>query len=301
MYMIKYLKQKQYKNALWYTGTLIVAAVTGILIFPHSITHIFFGYRGKQVTTNLLNISYAFKRIVYNVELVNSDILNCCGIALIILMMIICVCWIFANKKTIKKPKNTGIIYVAIPMIVYLIVAMVASPYIDIRYLMPITPLLICTLIYIIKDMLEDIINPKKVLYITLTLSIIFAILVIPKISNNVYTYKGFGKILNYVEENLSDKPLIYVYEDTTAQYNKIMGCYYLLTQIDQSYIIPNDKFDVQEMKTALSTQNTSNGFNLMLEQSDQERVINQIKKDGTFTNAEYLFRIGKFVMYTIK
>ena len=53
--MIKYLKQKEYKNILKYISTFVASGITGIVIFPYSIAHIFFSYRGQEVTSNLFD------------------------------------------------------------------------------------------------------------------------------------------------------------------------------------------------------------------------------------------------------
>lgn len=74
MYMIKYLKQKEYKNIFKYVFTFIASGVTGIIIFPYAITHIFFSYRGQEVTSNLLDFSTILYKIKENIDLINSEI-----------------------------------------------------------------------------------------------------------------------------------------------------------------------------------------------------------------------------------
>ncbi len=74
MHMIKYLKQKEYKNILKYISTFVASGITGIVIFPYSIAHIFFSYRGQEVTSNLFDFSTILYKIKENIDLINSEI-----------------------------------------------------------------------------------------------------------------------------------------------------------------------------------------------------------------------------------
>lgn len=100
--MIKYIKQKEYKNILIYISTFIASGLTGIIIFPYSIAHIFFSYRGKEVTGNLFEFSTIVSNIKENLNLINTEIFNGYGHIVIIFTFIICVLWILTKKKQIR-------------------------------------------------------------------------------------------------------------------------------------------------------------------------------------------------------
>ena len=71
MFVIKYLKEKEYKELFKYIGTMLLAGFFSLIIFPYSIQHMFFGYRGQGAISNLLNISEFLKRIVQYILTVN--------------------------------------------------------------------------------------------------------------------------------------------------------------------------------------------------------------------------------------
>ena len=56
MFVIKYIKEKKYKELIRYILAICCAAVVSLIIFPYSIQHMFFGYRGQGVLNNLSNI-----------------------------------------------------------------------------------------------------------------------------------------------------------------------------------------------------------------------------------------------------
>ncbi len=104
MYIVKYIKQKNYKSIIIYISTLMAAGITGILIFPYSITHIFFGYRGQEVSHNLFDFSILITSIEENFILINNEIFNGYGYIVIIFAVILCVLWLLTkNKQTRSK------------------------------------------------------------------------------------------------------------------------------------------------------------------------------------------------------
>lgn len=301
IYTIKYVKKKEYKSLLSYVITLIASALTGILIFPQSIRHIFFSYRGQEVTHNLFDFSTILEKIKANIILINNELFHNYLYVIEILAIILCIVWMFSKKKKEKAKSNGLIKYVVIPLFVYLVVAIIGSPYIDLRYIMPIIPLVFFTLIYIAWDMLCDIIDKKKSFCIILILCICFSISVIPKLSNNSYTYKGHKEVLDYMENEIMHKPMIYLYEDFSAQYNKIMECYEALTKIENTYIMSVDKFSIDNIKSVLKSTEVTDGITLILHNPYIEDAVKQIMSSGIFESIKFVGKLGRYYIYEFK
>lgn len=53
---VKYVKEKEWRGLGVYTGVLAMAGVASLLIWPWSIQHMFFGYRGQGVIGSLLDV-----------------------------------------------------------------------------------------------------------------------------------------------------------------------------------------------------------------------------------------------------
>lgn len=197
--------------------------------------------------------------------------------------------WIVLKKKQVqeKTKLNSNIKYVSIPMAIYLVFSIICSPYIDLRYLMPVIPLIFCSLIYVFYDILQDILSKKKTFLALLTISICFAISVIPKLSNNSYTYKGHKKTLDYLEK-VCNIPMIYVYEDYSAQYNKTMECYEALTKIDKTYIMQAEKFSLNNVEQILKGIKSDDGILVMMHCAYKNIIVNELLKGDTFIDAKY-------------
>lgn len=224
------------------------------------------------------------------------------GYIVILFLIILCVLWMLLKKKKVQDTTklNSTIKYVSIPMAIYLVFSIICSPYIDLRYLMPVIPLIFCSLIYVFYDIIQDIISKKKTFLVLLIISICFAISVIPKLSNNSYTYKGHRETLDYLE-NVSNIPMVYVYEDYSAEYNKTMECYEALTKMDKTYIMSTEKFSLNNVEQILKGVECDDEILLMMHSVYRNKVIDELLKGNTFIDAKYVGRLGRFVIYELK
>lgn len=186
-------------------------------------------------------------------------------------------------------------------MAIYLVISIMCSPYIDLRYLMPVIPPIFCLVIYIFYDILKDMLSNKKTIFILLTISICFSITVIPKLSDNSYTYKGHKETLQYLENEINNKPMVYIYEDFSAQYNKTMECYEALTKVDKTYIMSKDKFSSNNVKYVLNYVKTDNGIFIMMNGRYQNQIIGELLENNTFKTVKYIGYLGRFVIYELK
>lgn len=308
MYVIKYIKQNKLKNTIIYITTLIASGLTGIVIFPYSIIHMFFSYRGEEVTKNILNLSNIFINIKENINIINHEVFHGYGYIILIFSIILCILWILLkDKKSNVKDKEEiikeeSIKYVIIPTVVYLIISIIVSPYIDLRYLMPLIPLIFCSLIYMLYDMLKCIVSNKIAFYVLLTICICFSISVIPKLSNNSYTYKGQKEVLEYLESELKDKPMIYIYSNVSAQYNKMMECYEACTSMDKTYIMSEDMFSVENFKKVIGGIEHKDGIVIMINYIYENDILEEIiDKQNVYEDAKYIGRLGRFKIYELK
>ncbi len=299
MYVIKYIRDKKYKNMIRYICTEIIAILTGIIIFPYAIYHIFFSYRGKEVATNLWNFSDTVKQIKNYINIINKEVFNGYLYKLIGIISILCVIWIF-SKKNVRKKEKTGIGYIVIPMIIYLVIIMISSPYRDLRYIMPIIPLIFCAIIYVINDFLKDICSNKIIYVIFLIISICFAISMIPKLSNNSYTYKGYEEKLQNIENKSKNKAFVYLYNDFLPKNNKIMECYGILMRVDESYIMNYMNVCEENMKKALKEKDTSNGVIIMVDYTKVDEITEVIKNFKELNQITFVSELGRYRIYEL-
>ena len=183
MFIVKYIKEKRYTELAKYILTIFLAAITSLIIFPYSIKHIFFGYRGKGALSNLINISEALKHIIVYTLIIDVDAFN--NTLFIILFFALGI----AIYKKIKKYKNVNeknkyIKYIAIPTLFYTILAVISSPWLELRYIMPVCSLLFVLALYLIMQSLNNLAKQKTVNRILLVICIL--VIIMPFIANKV-------------------------------------------------------------------------------------------------------------------
>ena len=183
MFTIKYLKEKSYKELRKYIGTIILAGILSLVIFPYSIKHIFFGYRGKGALNNLTNISQFIISIFEYIFIINVYSFN--NTLLLILLFIIGVT-IYKNLKKAKvtKEKNKYIKYITVPTFFYFILVSIVSPYITLRYIAPVGSLIFILVMYYIITLSEKIFKEKTVSKILLVFCLL--ILIMPFATNKI-------------------------------------------------------------------------------------------------------------------
>lgn len=171
MFVIKYIKEKDYKSLLKYIVTMLLAGVISLIIFPYSIQHMFFGYRGQGAISNLTNISKFLSNICLYLFKINVYAFN--NVLIIILGIII-----YTKLKKVKIEKNRYVKYIAVPTIIYTILVAIASPWIELRYIMPVCGLIFILVLYVTYMLLK---GKNKII-----IGVFLLMIIMPIITNNV-------------------------------------------------------------------------------------------------------------------
>lgn len=171
MFVIKYIKEKDYKSLLKYIVTMLLAGVISLIIYPYSIQHMFFGYRGQGAISNLTNISKFLSNICLYFFKINVYAFN--NVLIIILGIII-----YTKLKKVKIEKNRYVKYIAVPTIIYTILVAIASPWIELRYIMPVCGLIFILVLYVTYMLLK---GKNKII-----IGVFLLMIIMPIITNNV-------------------------------------------------------------------------------------------------------------------
>lgn len=203
MFVIKYIKEKKYSELTKYIVTIFLAATASLIIFPYSIQHIFFGYRGQGALSNLINISKILIHIAIYMLIIDAYAFN--NTLFIILLFILGIA-IYKKSKKYKKvnEKNEYIKYIAIPTLCYTILAAISSPWLELRYIMPVCSLLFVLALYLIMKLLNNLVKEKTANIILISICIL--VIVMPFISNKVINMVIGKDFKNEQESSYSSK-----------------------------------------------------------------------------------------------
>ena len=185
MLCIKYIKEKDFKGLSKYIITMITAGIASLIIFPYSIQHMFFGYRGQGTINNLINISKFIINIFQYIIVIN--VYNFNNILLFLIIGIILIIIYKKNKKKkIIEQKNKYIKYIELPTLFYFILVAISSPWIELRYIMPICGMIFIIVFYYIETILNNVVK-EKILNIIM-ISIFLLMFIMPFLSNEIIT-----------------------------------------------------------------------------------------------------------------
>ncbi len=293
---IKYLKEKQYKKLIFYTLSLAISGGISLLIWPYLIKHLFFGYRGKGVLSNLHNIPNAIKNIfLYLVVKLNYFGFN--NVFFIILIMII---GFYISSKTKNKTYQKSEIskLVAIPCLFYFLLVSICSPYVELRYISPVCGLIFILTLYYLYVLLNSLYEEKKANKITIFVIII--ILVSPfifKIEPEVM-FSDKKELVQKLENELN-VPTIYFFN---SHNNRFLDDIYLFSKLENSYIAKNIKYTDENIQKILKDKNLSKGIIVLINDGQDKNSIIKIVKEATnLKTCKHLQKLNASDIYYLK
>ena len=295
--LIKYIKEKRIKELLYYTLTMIIAGIISLIIFPYSIKHMFFGYRGQGVISNFKNIKEIIPAIfgqIYN--------LNYYGFNNLLPLILVIIIGILIYNK-IKKKESIKIVeqekdilkLIAIPSTIFFVVSSIASPWRVLRYIVPVCSLIFVVVIYYFYKLLQNAFGEKTsniLISIMLCMILIapFALKMEPELlySDRKDTMQKLTGELNL--------PAIYLYNSQNGGFlNDIL----VFSSINESYIAKD--IEVEDVQKIFEDRDTSKGIIVFIngEKEDNEKM-DKIKKILNFANCEHLQRLTSCDAYYI-
>lgn len=312
LFIVRYIKNKEKVNAIKYTFTMLGAGLTSLVIFPYAIQHIFMGYRGQEVIENVFQISNISIKLVANILIVNQELFNnFMSILVKGILGLLFICFSYKIYLIHKEKKGEDILerqaeqspiisYIVLPMIVYFVVIAIASPYQDLRYLMPIIPLIFCSLLYFLRSILQSTVSRKIAFVFLAIIGIGFCLATLPKLADNTYTYGIYADKLHTIE-NYTKQPWIFVYEQVPVNRNKTMQCYGALLRAEETYVMDLKEASDVKIKEVLSQKNTKEGVMLLVHKNYQKKVIDMAMKTGMFEQYECIATLVQYNVLLLK
>lgn len=298
IYVIKFIKEKNIKDLVKYIVTMIVSAMISLAIFPYSFVHMFMGYRGTGAISSLSNIEQMWNSLGKYLGILNNNGFN--GM-LIVILLIACVVGLYKiikNKKVTLKFENKEFWIMFIPTLVYFTVIALVSPYQEVRYIMPVCPLMIIGVFYLLKVLLEKVLS-QKYTYIVLTL-IFIMMLIVPKVANInfYYLYSDKNEIVNKIEKN-HNVPCLYVFN---TNQNRFLDDLYLFTILDNSYVMDVKEYNLDKLKEIFKGINLENGLIVIINEGiEHQTYLDGLTKTLNLKDCTHLQRMNACNIYQMK
>lgn len=251
--MLSKKKKSNCKTLLIY---YLKSAIIGVLLFPASIYHIFFSYRGVSNISNQYGIWDFFK--------IMCESYSCNIILGIIILIIVAVVSIII----LKKKKDYSLFILLFNTIGYLIIISKISPYLDLRYIMGILPIvaiiIALTVDYICK-------GKNKIIYIISVILLVFSIINLTNKSPE-YLYKGYNENIKIAKENNTLK-FIYI-EDNGFNHIQSMPEFMIY---DESMILNINKNELEYLENNKELKNEKEFIVSIKKYLNVEEILKQI------------------------
>ena len=296
LFVVKYIKEHRFKELIAYFVTMAIAGASSLIIFPYSINHMFFGYRGQGVISKLTDISQFAKSMGSYLVKVNKYAFNNLLLLIIGLIAIIIIYKLVRKEKIDVKNKYMKLII--LPTLFYFLIVSVASPWIELRYIMPICSLIFVIVMYYLIKLLGNIFTEKTaniILYVTISILLISPIVfrIEPEVA---YTDKK--EIVNKLKGEYNI-PTLYLFN---SGHNRFLDDIYLFSILDNSYIAKEIEYNEENIKKILEDKDLSKGIVLFInEDQDNDFILEVVKKAINANNVEYMKRLNACDVYYIK
>lgn len=300
MFAVKYIKEKRIKDLISYTTTMIIAGIVSLAIFPYSIQHMFFGYRGQGVIEKLTNVPAFLKNVwsyVLNINYFGFNDLLFVILGMIVLLGITAIV-IYKIKKDKKEDTDENSKYtkfILLPTLFYFLIVAIASPWTEIRYVIPVCGLMFILAIYYLYQLLSEVFQEKVANILVMILFVV--ILIMPfifKIEPEVL-YSDRKEIVQKIENELN-VPTIYMFNSNN---NRFLDDILLFSIIDESYIAKDIEYTQDNIQSILENKDISKGIVIFInEGQDNDLILETIHQAMNFKQCMWLKRLNACDVY---
>lgn len=298
IYIAKFIRWKNFKNAIKYTVMMAISAIISLCIFPYSFVHMFMGYRGQEAISNLEKIGTMWNSLGQYLAILNNHVFNGILILILAIIAVIAIVKIVKNKKITISFTNKEFLLAFVPTIMYFTIIGLIAPYQETRYIMPICPLLVICMIYIIKVVLEKVFTQKTVFNI---ISVIFIIMLFtPRIFNIdlMYFYKDKTDIVQTIEEK-QDLPTLYIFN---KDQNRFLDDLYMFTKVDKSYILDSKLLSKEKIAEIFEGVDISKGIIVFINGGlNNDDCLEVLTNELNCTSCKWLKRMNACDIYLVE
>lgn len=274
--VVKFVRAKEWKELGWYIGAIVVAAILSLAIFPYSIQHMFFGYRGDGVITKLTSFSRYPEYLVNIGTYIN--IVHFYGFNGLLAAIAVLICGIYVCRKVRKvRTKieiDKSIILIWLPTAFYAFLVAVSTPWIELRYIAPVCAMIFIGVFYWLWRLGESVVGKKIAAGVIYgILAVMMAMPIIIGAEPQV-TYSDKREIVRQVQNELN-VPTVFWFNSSD---NRFLDDILLFSLLDESYVAKDAKLDPATIQGILEGKDLSRGILVFINGGQEnDTVLNAI------------------------
>lgn len=297
----RYLRSAEFKTLALYAFTMLTAGGLSYAIFPYSIQHMFFGYRGEGFISKLRDVPQFLTNIAAYTWIVNEFVFN-----MFLLVIAIFSAFVLSYRKNNRdrvRPvvmpdeettDNLKSLYT--PTVFYFAIVAIASPWIELRYIAPICGLIFLLVMYYFQRLLGSVFGETRGNVLVGTALVLMMVIspfylhLEPQVQ-----YSEKKELVESVQDELN-VPAVYV---LNIENNRFLDDILIFSKLDNSYVTDDTEASAEKYASILEEQNTENGILIFINGgNNNESIIAAFSEATGFKNAKWIQRLNSCDVY---
>lgn len=204
------------------------------------------------------------------------------------------------HNKTLRDDAETERNYSLVlwPTLIFFIIASVASPFQDLRYIEPICGLAVIVVMYGLYRLVKMVTSERNTRIVMAAVLGATLILPIPLgIEPNV-EYSGFTKLTGFVQKHY-DVPALFLYNPNNERFLDDLPVF---TEISESYIMHHQEYTPANFRKVLGGVDLSQGLIVFANYGDvNEQYLKVLRETIGLENQEYIMRTNSADVYYLR
>ena len=283
MVIYKLYKSNRKPDILKFVVSGVAGGGIALAIFPAMIPHLLRGHPESS------GIGSFFDHLKGYLIVANRNIFANLGLFIIGILLIALIITIIRKKK-ITTSKN--LLLLLLPTVVFFLVIVVTAPWIELRYIMPICPIIAIVALVAISDFIKNLFSKWHVIA---TAVVVIAVMIAtpfvhPKLE---MAYEGYDHIVDRVVE--INAPILYVFN---TDHNRLLDDMFLLTFVD-SYVIDSRDVNESNLAQVFADRCVINGLTVIINsENDNDAILEQIESATGLSETKWIQRLNAADVY---
>ena len=281
MMVVKLVCEKEWRELVKYSGSLVGAGVMVLVLWPHIIQHMFFGYRGQGALANLVNLPVLGRQLWGYILIVDYNVFHRLGLGIVVAILGLVGYRKWRKMEAARFSEEFWIVFW--PTVSYFSLAAIASPFRELRYIMPVCGLIFGLAIYVMGRLMSGVIKEgcrEVVMFgvVSVVLLVVPAQLRLGWMRIELL-YRDRQAVMTIVDK-VPEAPILYF---ITTENNRFLDNILPFAAADESYLaLDLVKPTVGEVKEILEGKNLSEGLIVFVSTSQEIEQTLEVVKEAT-------------------
>ena len=209
------------------------------------------------------------------------------------------IAFLVARRKRLSIPKLSPNFWLAFwPTLAYFFIVAIASPYIELRYIMPVCPLIFVLTFYFASNLVEPLLTASRSKAVLIsTLALIAIVPIFTPIPPQQNLYLGYDSLISRVSK-AHTLPMLYWFN---SSHNRFLDDIYLFTLVDKSYVAKDQELTSANLEAVLADTDYSKGLIVIINEGfDHHEVLSKLINHTGLNSYSQLYHLNAADIYLI-